>query len=358
MKNLLGTILVALAFCVPAFAQPQPQQTLPTFQVLSKLGSGGRVCVTNTNLTSRPYNDHSFIYTFPDGAPSAVTLTVYTSTAGVNPPVTSQTTGTSTTGGTMHFTGAFTNICVEGTSFTGVGPATIVYVGAFAQSLGSVSTDLTDLLAALTAGTAKNQICDAGGDCVTVTGSKLDVAISAASGAVASGAFASGSVADGAIVTLGTKADAKSTATDTTPLTLMQVNKQISASVQAIAALAATDDCLGTIPSKEYYISVGSSEDEHQIKATAGTLCGISARNAHASANAFLKCTNLTAANTTPGSSAIFYEMMVPFGGGYVDNHIDVPFSVALTCYIVTGKAASDATEVGADDVSYVLRYR
>jgi hypothetical protein len=67
-----------------------------------------------------------------------------------------------------------------------------------------------------------------------------------ASGSYASGAFASGSIADGADVTLGAKADAKSTATDTTAVTLMQVSKQISASVQAIAALAATDPCAGT----------------------------------------------------------------------------------------------------------------
>lgn len=56
-----------------------------------------------------------------------------------------------------------------------------------------------------------------------------------ASGSVAAGAFASGSIADGAQVTLGAKADAKSPATDTTAITLMQVSKQISASVQALA---------------------------------------------------------------------------------------------------------------------------
>lgn len=53
---------------------------------------------------------------------------------------------------------------------------------------------------------------------------------------VASGGLASGSVVDGAMVTLGAKADAKSTATDTTAITAMQVLKQISASVQAIVA--------------------------------------------------------------------------------------------------------------------------
>lgn len=62
-----------------------------------------------------------------------------------------------------------------------------------------------------------------------------------ASGAVASGAYASGSIADGAMVTLGAKADAKSTATDTTSITMMQVMKQISASVQAPPSQAVTN---------------------------------------------------------------------------------------------------------------------
>ena len=63
-----------------------------------------------------------------------------------------------------------------------------------------------------------------------------------ASGAVASGAVVSGAVVDGAVVTLGAKADAKSTATDTTSITAMQVLKQISASVQETATDTGTID--------------------------------------------------------------------------------------------------------------------
>lgn len=48
-------------------------------------------------------------------------------------------------------------------------------------------------------------------------------------------------VADGANTTLGAKADAKSTATDTTAITIMQVLKQISASVQAPPSQAVTN---------------------------------------------------------------------------------------------------------------------
>jgi len=61
-----------------------------------------------------------------------------------------------------------------------------------------------------------------------------------ASGAVASGAFASGSISDGAIVTLGAKADAKNTATDTTSITAMQVLKEISYMEQNPASRAVT----------------------------------------------------------------------------------------------------------------------
>ncbi len=54
------------------------------------------------------------------------------------------------------------------------------------------------------------------------------------------------SVADGSNVTLGAKADAKSTATDTTAITAMSVWKQISASVQAIASSVAGTLTVGT----------------------------------------------------------------------------------------------------------------
>ena len=60
-----------------------------------------------------------------------------------------------------------------------------------------------------------------------------------APGSISSGAAVSGAFADGSLVTLGAKADAKSTATDTTAITVMQVLKEISAMAQAPAALPA-----------------------------------------------------------------------------------------------------------------------
>lgn len=64
---------------------------------------------------------------------------------------------------------------------------------------------------------------------------------SIASGAIASGACASGCVADGGVVTLGAKADAKNSATDTTAITAMQVLKEISSLEQAPASRAVTN---------------------------------------------------------------------------------------------------------------------
>jgi len=61
-----------------------------------------------------------------------------------------------------------------------------------------------------------------------------------ASGAIASGAAVSGAFADGSLVTLGAKADAKSMATDTTAVTIMQVLKEISYMEQNPATQAVT----------------------------------------------------------------------------------------------------------------------
>ncbi len=67
---------------------------------------------------------------------------------------------------------------------------------------------------------------------------------------------------------------------------------------------------------------------------------------------------NLTAANTTPGSSTIVYAALIPHGGGMVDRGIEMAFSVAMTCYVVTGKADNDTTDAGTGDVLVNIQYR
>lgn len=83
----------------------------------------------------------------------------------------------------------------------------------------------------------------------TITG---NVAVTAASGA-----YASGSIADGAEVTLGAKADAKSAATDTTAITVMQVLKEISSLEQAPASRAVTN--IGTFATQSAITAASGS---------------------------------------------------------------------------------------------------
>lgn len=163
------------------------------------------------------------------------------------------------------------------------------------------------------------------------------------------------SVANGAIVTLGAMADDKSTATDTTAITLMQATKQISASVQASASYLSD---LVTNNSLKRILSVGTTEDETEIKATAGVLASYACTNNHASANAFIKFAQLTAANTTPGTSTVWFSMLIPFGGGIVDGVVEASFSPALTAWVVLGEADTDVAEVAANDIHCSIRYR
>lgn len=114
------------------------------------------------------------------------------------------------------------------------------------------------------------------------------------------------------------------------------------------------DDQTGS--TMHHRISAGSTEDEHEIKATAGRLFWINVTNTNAAVR-YLRCANLTAANTTPGSSTVWYGMAIPgdtTGAGYTTNFgpNGVAFTTALTCWIVTGAAESDVAEVAANEIN------
>lgn len=120
---------------------------------------------------------------------------------------------------------------------------------------------------------------------------------------------------------------------------------------------ASSDNCEGRDLTEERYVSVGTSEDENEYSATAATLCGIEIANAHSTAGAWVKCTNLTAASTTPGSSTIHWDFFAAPNATSGNNNIRRTFSTAITCYIVLGKTAAAVDEVGADDVHVTLYY-
>ena len=125
-----------------------------------------------------------------------------------------------------------------------------------------------------------------------------------ASGAVASGALASGSVADGAMVTLGAKADAKSTATDTTAITAMQVLKQISASVQETATDTGTiDSDTNDIKTAVEIIDNAISGSEMQVDVV-GSLPAGSAAIGKLAANSGVDIGDVDVTSVVPGYAA------------------------------------------------------
>ncbi len=154
-------------------------------------------------------------------------------------------------------------------------------------------------------------------------------------------------------------ATAGSTGSITAKLRLMttQLDTMSTALASALTALQLIDNDQ-TGGSFKHYISAGSTEDEHEIKATAGRLFSINVTNTNASAR-YLRCANLTAANTTPGTSTVIYGMAIPGAGGFTASFgpKGMAFSTALTCWLVTGAAETDVAEVAANEINVNYTY-
>ena len=109
------------------------------------------------------------------------------------------------------------------------------------------------------------------------------------------------------------------------------------------------------------YTSVGTTEDEHAVKATAGVLFSITATNTNADER-YLRCANATAANTTPGTTTPIVDLAIPgnaSGAGFTTSFpAGFAFSTALTCWTVTGAADTDVAEVAANEIKLLYTYR
>jgi hypothetical protein len=117
------------------------------------------------------------------------------------------------------------------------------------------------------------------------------------------------------------------------------------------------------VPATTYrYISVGTSEDEHAVKATAGTIFSIYATNTAATV-AFLKCEDDTAANTAPGTDVPEFSAAIPgaaVGGPPLNAVFPLGFAFvnAWTCWIVTTAPDAGVTEVAADVVHVFYTFK
>lgn len=157
---------------------------------------------------------------------------------------------------------------------------------------------------------------------------QISASIQAIAGTVSSSKVAtkaaSGDFADGAIATLGTKADAKSASTDTTSITVMQVIKQISASIQAAAASLAGTLTVGNSALTDFgageYETVAASASDQALGATGA-------------AGDYLSGLLIVPATTSPGAVSIkdgSGSSITVFTGGASSVSNLVPFFVPL----------------------------
>lgn len=109
--------------------------------------------------------------------------------------------------------------------------------------------------------------------------------------------------------------------------------------------------------------SIDIDESEEEVKATAGTLYSISAFNRTA-APLYLKFYNLTAANTTVGTSTPVLTFVVPAnadsdGAGFIWNCAQgLAFDTAISVAATTGIADADTGAPGANDCVINIGYK
>lgn len=128
--------------------------------------------------------------------------------------------------------------------------------------------------------------------------------------------------------------------------------------VTPVRAQNAVEGAIANAATVHSRISVGTTEDETQIKATAGAVYSITVTNINVAVR-YLKCFNLTAANAAPGTSTPWLRLALPPAAAVT---VTFPqgafFSVALTCALVTGVADTDVAEVAANEIIWTITYK
>jgi hypothetical protein len=109
--------------------------------------------------------------------------------------------------------------------------------------------------------------------------------------------------------------------------------------------------------------SIDLDESEEEVKATAGTVYSILAFNRTA-APLYLKFYNLTAANTTVGTSTPVITLVVPAnadsdGAGFTHSVAQgYAFDTAISAAVTTGVADADTGAPGANDCVVLIGYK
>ena len=187
---------------------------------------------------------------------------------------------------------------------------------------------------------------------------------------------ATSSQADGHSVTLGAKADAASTATDTTPISSVSIWKQISKSAQALVAglvtigqnvmanstpvaIASDQSAIpviqkpssvtgGQTPSR---VNSAGSTNATSLKGSAGNLLEVDLKN-NAAYAVYVKFYNKASAPTV-GTDTPVWTLPLAAGEGYARSFPrGKPFATGLAYAITKNQADSDTTVVVAGDVT------
>lgn len=183
---------------------------------------------------------------------------------------------------------------------------------------------------------------------------------------------AANSIADGANVALGSKADAKNTATDTTPITIMSVLKEISAMVQAPASTPVTN--AGTFAVQAalapatsgglswYNVEPGASDNHVVIKAGAGQVYHVSGITTHTAVQ-YVRLYNATTGFNGCGSATnLVYSFIIPAsatGNGYVEDISQgIAFATGISICITGGYGQTDTTAATASKTEVNVGYK
>jgi hypothetical protein len=145
------------------------------------------------------------------------------------------------------------------------------------------------------------------------------------------------SIADGSEVTLGAKADAKSTATDTTAVSVMSVLKEISALEQAPASRAVTN--AGTFATQ----SAQSGNWTMRLVGNGGAIIDFAGQNASAPANSILIGGEFNTSPTTITSGNASPLQMDSAGNLLIKLNTALPAGTAVIGHVIVDTAPTTA---------------
>lgn len=163
---------------------------------------------------------------------------------------------------------------------------------------------------------------------------------------MAAGAAGAVTIANGSDAALGATTDAASTSGAST---LMGYTRAIRDAMYDTTTPSPVNANIATSAPVRIVSAAGSSQDETQVCAAACNIMRVSGYNAAASTR-YIKFTNATAANTTPGTTAVYWSIPIPATSPF-SIPVEQYFSTAATIYLVTGAADNDTTSVTAADI-------